>query len=308
MTSLAVDAEGTIELPSEGQLARTLRTVWRFIKLQPLGTIGIVIIVLICAAAAFAPYLNTVDPKVRIPNATREDVIAAPSADHWLGTNRGALDMWSRVIYGARPALMIGAGAVGIAMVAAVALSLAAGYLRGIFDLGISRLIEIIVSVPGLVWLILFTTAFEPSVQVLMFAIAFSFAPLTTLVLRGAVIQEAASTYAESARAIGASPVRVMFWHILPNLLPLAIVNASIIIPAAILAEAGLTFLGLGLAQGTPSWGVDLGPIAQRDFVSGWWLPVFPGLALSLTVLAFNFLGDSLRDVLDPRLRGSGLV
>ena len=99
-----------------------------------------------------------------------------------------------------------------------------------------------------------------------------------------------------------------MFRHILPNLLPLAIVNASIIIPAAILAEAGLSFLGLGLDPLIPSWGADIGPNARAYFQTAWWLPVFPGVALSLTVLAFNFLGDSLRDVLDPRLRGSGLV
>ena len=307
MATLAAEQE-SLTFSEENAVGRRLRSVGRFIRLQPLGALGIIFILLVSAAAIFAPNLNTVDPRVRIPNATRDDVIAAPSADHWMGTNRGAVDMWSRVVYGARPALMIGAGAVGIAMVAAVALSLAAGYMKGFADLAISRMIEIIVSVPGLVWLILFTTAFDPSVQVLMFAIAFSFAPLTTLVLRGSVIQESASTYAESARVVGASNLRIMFRHILPNILPLAIVNASIIIPAAILAEAGLSFLGLGLEQGTPSWGVDLGPIAQRDFVSGWWLPVFPGLALSLTVLAFNFLGDSLRDVLDPRLRGSGLI
>ena len=307
MTSLTAEQE-VLTFTDEGTVRRWFSGTVRFIRLQPLGAFGIVIILLVAAAAIFAPNLNTVDPRTRIPNATREDVIAPPSGEHWLGTNRGAFDMWSRVVYGARPALMIGAGAVGIAMVMAVALSLAAGYMKGVMDLAISRLIEIIVSVPGLVWLILFTTAFDPSVQVLMFAIAFSFAPLTTLVLRGSVIQESASTYAESARVVGASNLRIMLRHILPNILPLAIVNASIIIPAAILAEAGLSFLGLGLEQGTPSWGVDLGPIAQRDFVSGWWLPVFPGLALSLTVLAFNFLGDSLRDVLDPRLRGSGLI
>ena len=99
-----------------------------------------------------------------------------------------------------------------------------------------------------------------------------------------------------------------MLRHILPNLLPLAIVNASIIIPAAILAEAGLAFLGFGLPPPSPSWGADIGPNARAYFQTAWWLPVFPGIALSLTVLAFNFLGDSLRDVLDPRLRGSGLV
>jgi len=127
-------------------------------------------------------------------------------------------------------------------------------------------------------------------------------------VLRGNVIQEASVPYVEAARVIGASSPRIMIRHILPNLAPLMIVIASITIPAALLAEAGLTFLGLGLEPGTPSWAMDLGGGARQYFASGWWLPVFPGAALAITVLSFNLLGDSLRDVLDPRLRGSGLI
>ncbi len=290
----------------------------RFIRLQPGGTIGIIIIVIIGLGAAFAPYLNTAGEGERsIRSVWRDEgkeisgvnfVLQGPSTDWWMGTNRTGQDLWSRVVYGARPALMIGIGAVGVAIVVATALSLAMGFMKGAVDALFLRIIEIIIAVPGILWLILFTTAVDRSIPVLIFAIAFTFSPLTTLVLRGNVIQESASTYAESARVVGASSVRIMFRHILPNLLPLAIVNASIIIPAAILAEAGLSFLGLGLDPLIPSWGADIGPNARAFFQTAWWLPVFPGVALSLTVLAFNFLGDSLRDVLDPRLRGSGLV
>ena len=171
------------------------------------------------------------------------------------------------------------------------------------------RFIEVIIAVPGILWLILFTTAFGRGMCVTSFwcragarrlaaqdtirMLAASricdrvhLLPLTTLVLRGNVIQEAASTYAESARVVGASSLRIMFRHILPNLMPLAIVNASIIIPAAILAEAGLSFSRprLGLDPLIPSWGADIGPNARAYFQTAWWLPVFPGIALSLTV------------------------
>ena len=298
----ATAAAGPLEF-SDSFVRRQGRAAWRFVRLQPLGTFGIIVIVLVGVGAIFAPYLWTVDPQ-----EFSRDFLQGPSTEYWMGTNRRGQDLWSRILYGARPTLILGLGAVGISISAAIVLSLASGFLKGIVDITISRLIEVLISVPGLLWLILFTTAVDRSLTTLIFAIAFTITPLTTRVLRGNVIQEAASTYAESARVVGASNVRIMFRHILPNLLPLAIVNASIIIPAAILLEAGLTFLGLGLELGTPSWGIDLGPQARGNFASGWWMPVFPGLALSVTVLAFNFLGDSLRDVLDPRLRGSGLV
>ncbi len=300
------------------RLERAWAFTTRFLRLQPGGSIGIVIILIVGLGAAFAPELNTAGEGQRgIRSVWRDEgreisgvnfVLQPPGPDWWMGTNRTGQDLWSRVVYGARPALMIGIGAVGVAIVVATALSLAMGFLKGIVDGLLLRIIEIIIAVPGILWLILFTTALDRSIPVLIFAIAFTFSPLTTLVLRGNVIQESASTYAESARVVGASSVRIMFRHILPNLLPLVIVNASIIIPAAILAEAGLSFLGLGLDPLIPSWGADIGPNARAYFQTAWWLPVFPGIALSLTVLAFNFLGDSLRDVLDPRLRGSGLV
>ena len=332
MTSAAAAPdEVVLQLEAErgSRIARTWNATKHLVKTQPGGAISVVIIVIIGLGAAFAPQLNTIGAGERsIRSVWQEEarlavdrgetperdiseynfVLQPPGPDWWLGTNRSGADLWSRVVYGARPALMIGIGAVGVAIVVAVTLSLAMGFLQGIVDALLLRLIEIIIAVPGILWLILFTTALDRSIPVLLFAIAFTFSPLTTLVLRGNVIQESASTYAESARVVGASSVRIMFRHILPNLLPLAIVNASIIIPAAILAEAGLSFLGLGLDPLIPSWGADIGPNARAFFQVSWWLPVFPGIALSLTVLAFNFLGDSLRDVLDPRLRGSGLI
>ena len=289
----------------------------RFVRLQPGGTFGIIFILLIVVAAIFAPHLKTIGEgerdvrRIALAEGRQLDstgYLQPPNSDWWLGTNSAGQDVWSRVIYGARPALLIGVGSVGIAMTVAVVLSLAMGFMKGFVDAFLLRLIETGIAVPGLVWLILFTTAIDRSLPVIMVAVALAFAPLTTLVLRGNVLQEAGTQYVEAARVIGASNMRIMAYHILPNLLPLAIVNASIIVPAAIMTEAGLAFLGFGLPPPSPSWGVDIGPSARAYFYLAWWLPVFPGIALSLTVLAFNFLGDSLRDVLDPRMRGSGLV
>lgn len=291
--------------------------VARFARVQPGGTFGITFVVLLVAAAIFAPYLHTIGEgerdvrRIAIAEGRQLDstgYLQPPNADWWFGTNASGQDLWSRVIYGARPALIIGVGSVGIAMTIGIALALAMGFLRGFVDAFLLRVIETGIAVPGVLWLILFTTAFEPGLLVIVAAVALAFTPVTTLVLRGNVLQEASKDYVEAARVLGASSTRIMLRHILPNLLPLAIVNASIIIPAAIMVEAGVSFLGFGLPPPSPSWGVDIGPSARLYFYIAWWLPVFPGLALSLTVLAFNFLGDSLRDVLDPRMRGSGLV
>ena len=298
-------------------LSRGGRAVTRFVRVQPGGTFGIAVILIVVAAAIFAPYLNTIGEgerdvrRIALAEGRQLDstgYLQPPNSEWWFGTSSAGQDMWSRVIYGARPALIIGVGSVGIAMVIAVILALSMGFLRGWVDAFLLRILETGIAVPGIIWLILFTTAIDRSLPVLVVAVSLAFAPLTTLILRGNVLQEASTEYVEAARVIGASNARVMLRHILPNLLPLAILNASIIVPAAIMAEAGLSFLGFGLPPPAPSWGVDLGPSARAYFYTAWWLPVFPGLALSLTVLAFNFLGDTLRDVLDPRLRGTGLI
>jgi ABC-type dipeptide/oligopeptide/nickel transport system permease subunit len=284
---------------------RGLQGLARFVRSQPLGTAGAVIIILLIAGSIFASELKTVDPKTFNRDAS---ALEAPSSDHFFGTDRSRRDMWSRVLYGGRPTLLIGFGAVAITMGVGIVLALAAGFLGGIVDTVISRLIEVIIAVPAILWLMMFVTAFDRSVQTLVLGVAFTFTPIAIRIFRGNVIQERSVAYVEAARVLGASGGRIMFRHILPNLSPLVIVVASITIPAAMLSEASLTFLGLGLEPGTPSWAQDLGGENSNYFRSAWWLPVFPGAALALAVLAFNFFGDSMRDVLDPRLRGSGLI
>ena len=286
-----------------GRLSRAGSTVRHFIRTQPVGSVAILVIIAIAVLAAFAPYWNTVSP-----HEFGRDLLFPPGGDHWLGTNRTGQDMWSRVIFGGRPALLIGAGAVGLSLVIGTALALLAGFLGGLADTIISRAIEIAFSLPTLIWLLILTTLLGRSLEIIVLVIGVSSSPAVARIIRGNVIQERHSMYVEAAQVVGASSTRIMFRHILPNLAPLVIIVGSALVPAAILAEAGLTFLGLGLEPGSASWGIDLGLDARSYFKRAWWLLIFPGIALSTTVLAFNLFGDAMRDVLDPRLRGSGLV
>ncbi|MFN0093224.1 MAG: ABC transporter permease [Dehalococcoidia bacterium] len=286
--------------------ARWRRGILRFIRTQPLGTAALVIILGMLFLAVFAAQVNTEDP-----TEFGQDILASPGSDHWLGTNRQGQDVWSRVVYGARPALQIGVGAVAVSLVVATVLALLAGFLGGIVDMIISRAIDILICLPAILWALVIQTSANDipglearGVRTLIIAISIGFVPIIARILRGNVLQERSRPYIESARVIGASEWRIMFAHILPNLAPLLIIVATATLPAAIAAEAGLSFLGLGLEPGAASWGADLGGQNRTLFRTYWWLPVFPGIALSLAVLAFNLLGDSLRDTLDPRLRG----
>lgn len=291
---------GMLERPPSAP-ARGLASVRRFIRTQPLGAASVVVIVLIVVAAIFAPALRTSDP-------TRfgRDVLVGPSAAHWFGTNRQGQDLWSRVIYGARPSLQVGIVTVAFGVLGGTVLGLLTGYLGGWLDTLISRAADVLVAFPTILFGLVIAAALGAGLRSVIVAISIIIAPIVMRIVRSSVLQERQTMYVEAARVIGASDARVMFRHILPNVLPLVIVIASTTLPAAILLEAGLSFLGVGLPLGQPSWGNDLGADARRYFTSAPWLAIFPGLALSLTVLAFNLLGDALRDVLDPRLRGRG--
>ena len=308
MATQAADVEAIYAWGGHGFFARSWRGMKRFARTQPLGTASVVIIVLILVGAIFADYLHTSDP-----TEFGNDILAKPGADHFFGTNREGRDMWSRVLYGARPALQIGLGTVIVSVIIGSVLALMAGFLGGIADMVISRFVDVFISLPAILWALVLSSAADDipglgkgGVRTLIVAISIGLIPAITRIMRGNVIQEKSRQYIEAARVVGASEFRIMFRHILPNLAPLIIIIGSATLPAAILAESGLSFLGLGLPQGDPSWGADLGGKARSLFRTYWWLPVFPGLALSLTVLSFNLLGDSLRDTLDPRLRGRG--
>ncbi len=281
-----------------------LRRARLFVRRQPLGAASLVVIGILVFAAVFAdaPFMRTSDPQ-----AFGTNILVGPSADHWFGTNRNGQDLYSRVVYGARPSLLVGVATVVISVAGGTVLGLLAGYLGGVVDTAISRLAEVLLSFPAILFGLVVATWLGPGLRSVIVAISIIFTPVIMRIIRGAVLVERHRMYVDAARVIGCSEARLMFRHILPNIGPLVIVVASTTLPAAILAESALTFLGVGLPLGEPSWGNDLGPQARAYFNMAWWLAVFPGLALSLTVLAFNLLGDALRDELDPRLRGTGI-
>lgn len=283
------------------RVARARRTVWRFMRYQPLGAFSLVVIVIIAGAAAFAPFLAPDSP-----TQFSREILRDPSAEHIMGTNRQGIDIYSRVLYGGRISLGIGIATVGVSLVGGTLLGLIAGHLHGPVDLLLSRLAELVMTLPAIVFALALATALGRGTQTVVLAISIIFTPPIFRIMRGGVLQETSKPYVEAASVIGASRVRIIFRHILPNLAGLMIVVGSATLPAAILTEAGLSFLGLGVGVGEPSWGGDLGGDARQYFTDAWWIAIFPGAALSLTVLVFNLLGDSMRDVLDPRLRGTG--
>ena len=289
---------------------RRLDGLRRFLKQQRLGSFGAIIIITVVFGAVAAPMLHTSDPR-----EFGENILVRPSGEHWFGTNRDGRDVWSRVLYGGRVSLKIGLATVILTILGGTLIALIAGYLGGIFDFILSRMGDILIAFPSILFALTLRASigedmpglgsFLPADELLLVvAICVVFTPVIFRIMRGNVIEQRSNTYVEAARVIGASEFRIMLRHILPNLIGLMIIVTSTTLPAAILTESGLSFLGVGVDIGTPSWGADLSGNARVYFSRAPWIAIFPGLALSVTVLAFNLLGDALRDALDPRLRG----
>ena len=282
----------------------------RFVRREPLGFLSAIIIAGLIFMSAAAPILNTDDP-----SAFSSDVLKGPSSEHYFGTNRQGRDLWSRVLYGGRVSLKVGVATVIISIVAATILALMAGFFGGFIDFILGRLADMFIAFPAIILALTFRASLKgtiPDLGVVMsagellvtIAIAIPFIPGIFRIMRGAVLEQRASVYVEAAEASGAHSMRVMFRHILPNIFALVIVLTTTSLPAAILAESGLSFLGVGVPIEIPSWGAELSGQSRAFFQQAPWLAIFPGIALSLTVFSFNILGDALRDTLDPRLRG----
>jgi peptide/nickel transport system permease protein len=273
---------------------------WRNIRAEPRFLIGGTFIALLILAAIFAPLLAPADPMVSHP----ADANQPPAAQHLLGTDDLGRDVLGRTAFGARASLSVGIIAVGIGLVVGVTLGVTAGYHGRWVDLLISRLIDALLAFPALLLAISITAALGPSLTNTMIAIGIVAIPIYARLARGQVLQAKQREYIEAARTIGASEWRIATRHILLNIVNPLIVQASLSIAFAILAEASLSFLGLGAQPPTPSWGADINH--ARDYLGNgfWWMSIGPGVAILLTVFSFNLLGDSIRDLLDPRLRG----
>jgi peptide/nickel transport system permease protein len=273
-----------------------------FLRRNPRMIVGGSIVLAWLLAALFAPFVAPYDPI----NVDVTQSLQPPDAQHWLGTDDLGRDVLSRVIWGARVSLSVGLISVSIGLLVGTSIGLAAGYLGGKFDLFAMRGIDALLAFPALILAIGITSALGPQIQNAMIAIGIVAIPAYARLTRGQVLAVRARDFIVAARTIGASPLRIVLRHILPNVMNALIVQATLSTAFAILAEAALSFLGLGPQPPYPSWGQDIN-YSQRYLANlKWWMSVGPGVAIFTAVFAFNFLGDALRDALDPRLRRSG--
>jgi peptide/nickel transport system permease protein len=269
----------------------------RFLR-RPAAVGGLAVIVLFILVAVFARVIVPFDPIATSWSAIRK----APSLAHWMGTDENGRDVLSRVIFGARASLLAGVVSVLIAAGIGVPAGLLAGFAGGWVDAVLSRVVDAMLACPFLILAIALAAFLGPDLTNAMIAIGVSTAPRFMRVARAATLDAASNDYVEAARSIGNPAWRVAVRHVLPNIVPPVLVQGTLSIAQAIIAEASLSFLGLGQQPPDPSWGSMLNA-AQRFLTQAPWLAVFPGLAIFLCVLSFNLVGDGLRDALDPRGR-----
>jgi peptide/nickel transport system permease protein len=271
--------------------------IGRFLR-RKVAVAGLLVIVLFVAAAVLAPLIAPYDPIATSWSAIRK----APSVTHWMGTDENGRDVLSRVLFGARASLLAGVVSVLIAAGIGVPAGLLAGFAGGWVDALLSRVVDAMLACPFLILAIALAAFLGPDLVNAMIAIGVSTAPRFMRVARAATLEVAGAEYVQAAWSLGASRTRVLLRHVAPNIVPPVLVQASLSLAASIIAEASLSFLGLGQQPPLPSWGSMLNA-AQRFLTQAPWLAVFPGLAIFLCVLSFNLVGDGLRDALDPRAR-----
>lgn len=297
--------------PDASGFQRYRRATISFIRTKPLGTFGaIIVVLLILMAIAPAVFARGFDPNRGDLANSR---LLGVSWTHWFGTDNQGRDMYARIVYGARTSILIGFGVVFLSSIIATFLGVVSGYFGGWFDTVIQRVVDIGIALPGLIFVILFVTSLKevpgtdveiPTTMAIVVSVGLLISVGASRVIRGAAIGAKQNQYVEAARVLGARDSRIIFRHILPNVFAIIIVGASIQIGGAILIEASLSYLGYGVQPPTASWGRMITD-AQQYLANYPHLAIFPGLAIFFTVYSFNMLGDALRDVLDPRLRGS---
>jgi peptide/nickel transport system permease protein len=268
---------------------------------KPLGVAALAVIVLVGFAAVFADVIAPSNPLATDP----VNRLQFPSPAHPLGTDNLGRDVLSRIIHGARVSLWVGFLATAIGTGAGTVIGIISGYLGGAFDLSVQRFVDAFQAIPGLILALVLISVFGPSITNAIIAIAIVIAPSDSRVIRGATLSTRVNPYVEAARVVGCRDLRIVVRHIAPNVVAPIIVLASIRFAQAILIEASLSFLGLGAPPPQPSWGNMLSGAGRQYMEEVPTLALFPGMAIAMTTLAFNLLGDTLRDILDPRLRGA---
>jgi peptide/nickel transport system permease protein len=271
----------------------------RFARQQPVGMVSLLVLIAIFSASLASPLLAPYDPFAN----DLSNKWAPPTGVHPMGTDQYGRDTYSRLLLGARYSLLISFGATFLGVTAGALLGLVTAYVRGWVDLLVLRVVDVKMAMPGLVFTLLIVTALGPTMAGVIIALSTALLARAIRVIRATALTTREATYVEAATALGCPPWRVMLVHILPSCIAPYVVLISIAIGGAIVAEASLGYLGLGVQPPTPTWGQILNR-AQQTVRQNAWIAIFPGVAISLTVFAFNLLGDAVRDYLDPRLRG----
>jgi len=274
-------------------------TLGFYVRRYPLGAAGAVIVALFVLMAIFAPWITQFDPTLTNSRVS----LAAPGGSHPLGADFMGRDMWSRIVYGARISLAVGIGATTMGCVIGVCVGLLSGYFGGWLDLIAQRFMDMLQALPLLVMALVMSAALGPSLENVIIAISIPLVPTVARIIRSNTLMLREMPFVEAARAVGMNEFSIALRHVLPNTLAPLIVLATAQLGSAILVEAALSFLGLGIPEPYPSWGRMLSESAAEYVRTAPWLVIFPGLAISLAVFGTNLLGDALRDIFDPRLR-----
>jgi len=294
---MAYSAAETRPLSGNNDLVRT-RSRWLWVRAfwqRKPAVLALFILLVILFAAIFAPFVAPYDP-----NSQEFEFLTAPNAQHILGTDDLGRDLFSRIVYGSRISLFVGISTVLMAMIIGVVLGLLAGYYGGWIDTLITAYVDLQWAFPNFIIAVYLVAVFGTGLTNVIIAVMLAYIDDFSRVVRGMVFSIREQQFVIASRAAGAGDARIIIRHVLPNSLAPIIVQATVGVSSAILAEATLSFLGLGVKPTTPTWGLILSD-ARTFFSRGWWLAVFPGLAITLTVLSINFLGDALRDIFDVR-------
>ncbi len=278
------------------------RDLWRRFRKNKLAVFGATVVLLLILMAVFAPVIAPFDP---INDYDYAAALQGPSATHWFGTDDLGRDLFSRVVYGARNSLSAGVVSVGFALLVGLPIGLLAGYYRGVWDeVVIMRITDAFQAIPFLILALAMAAVLGPGLWKAMLAIGIGLTPAFIRMVRAQVLAHRESDYVQAAKALGATDLRIMFKHLLPNIAGPIIVQASLATASAVIAEAGLSYLGLGIQPPDPAWGSAL-RFAQGYLTIAPWMSYFPGAAIFVTVLSINLVGDGLRDMLDPRMKNS---
>ena len=275
------------------------RRLWDLARRQPLGTAGAFVVVLMAVAASTAGILTPFDPE----RASLQHMLTPPGGQFLMGTDEFGRDILTRVLYGARTALFIGLVSAFVGAIAGLVIGVASAYFGGLFDLIVQRIVDIFLAFPLIIMALAVVATLGPGVQNVIIAIIVPFIPQCARVVRSSALSIREIPYVDAARALGYSHARIILRHMAPNVMAPFLIMLTYFVGQAILLEAVLSYLGMGVQDPTPAWGLMLKGAAVEFIESAPWLSIFPGLAITLAVFGFNLFGDALRDLLDPKLR-----